>query len=428
MYAYVEKPKENSFSTNRKESWVITNDVGQKKNNREHGEDGFVDNRTEAVARRKVQNMVDKGPPSVAQLKIQEITNNILSTIEPHQHLATVSGAQTQRKAESFTPLVNTPVIQYMTEKEMYETLKRLYKGEYKHLITQALTHIRARGPELAKLGALAKRLPFKNLNNEMEVIRELTVLVGSGPSFTNSLADESTAHLDVPQGMVMVGQSDMVTGLKTRGVGPCVAVGLLGQKGMYALAHFDSTTDVENSLDRMFKMIDGPQEAWVAGGLGKDGINLFTLISNYLKKNKVTLKLEYNTGMEKGDAIDVAMSFGKKGVVFNLIRLDKQIDRVEEARKIVNAGPSSLSMKFTVEQKLVELDKEIVRLETIVDALEKREITNRSEANEKINEVVRYLDIAITYLGAHDEAAPAIIDRAISLVKDSMGPLQTIK
>ncbi len=32
MYAQVEKPQENSFSTNRQESRAVANSVGQKKN------------------------------------------------------------------------------------------------------------------------------------------------------------------------------------------------------------------------------------------------------------------------------------------------------------------------------------------------------------------------------------------------------------
>ncbi len=54
MYAQVEKQKENSFPTNRQESRAVANSTGLKKSKGKEGF-GFVDNRPEAVAQRKLQ-------------------------------------------------------------------------------------------------------------------------------------------------------------------------------------------------------------------------------------------------------------------------------------------------------------------------------------------------------------------------------------
>ena len=56
MFARTEPLKSNSFYTKRKESMAIANAVAQKKNNGREGI-GFVDNRTEAVAQRKLQSL-----------------------------------------------------------------------------------------------------------------------------------------------------------------------------------------------------------------------------------------------------------------------------------------------------------------------------------------------------------------------------------
>lgn len=57
MYAQVEKPKENSFPTNRQESRADANFVAQKKDNAKQSF-GFVDNRPETVTQRKLQEMI----------------------------------------------------------------------------------------------------------------------------------------------------------------------------------------------------------------------------------------------------------------------------------------------------------------------------------------------------------------------------------
>jgi hypothetical protein len=61
MYEQVEKSKENSFPTKRQESRAVANSVGLKKANVQQGF-GFVDNRAEAVAQRKLKERANNSP------------------------------------------------------------------------------------------------------------------------------------------------------------------------------------------------------------------------------------------------------------------------------------------------------------------------------------------------------------------------------
>lgn len=59
MYAQVEKPKENKSRT-------VANSIAQKKSNGQQGY-GFVDNRTEGIAQRKIQALIIKSPAETLQ-------------------------------------------------------------------------------------------------------------------------------------------------------------------------------------------------------------------------------------------------------------------------------------------------------------------------------------------------------------------------
>ncbi|NOQ28163.1 MAG: hypothetical protein GQ564_22605 [Bacteroidales bacterium] len=61
MYAQVKKPKENSFPTKRHESRAVANSVSQNKSDTNQGF-GFVDNRPEAIAQRKLKKMANNRP------------------------------------------------------------------------------------------------------------------------------------------------------------------------------------------------------------------------------------------------------------------------------------------------------------------------------------------------------------------------------
>jgi len=120
----------------------------------------------------------------------------------------------------------------------------------------------------------------------------------------------ESKSDFEVEQGQVAFStasilKTELRTGLKTIGVGPCVAVAMMakGKETAYALAHFDSGTDVAKAMDLMISKVladSGPAKdgstkvyAWVGGGavLGtiKDekgilsGPTLFYSIEKYL-------------------------------------------------------------------------------------------------------------------------------------------------
>jgi hypothetical protein len=67
MYAQVEKPKENSFPTNRQESRAVANTIARKKSDVKQSS-GFVDNRPEAIAQRKLQE-IESNSPHISQLR-----------------------------------------------------------------------------------------------------------------------------------------------------------------------------------------------------------------------------------------------------------------------------------------------------------------------------------------------------------------------
>jgi len=331
-----------------------------------------------------------------------------------------------QRVAENTgAPL---PVIQRMTSAALLEIIREIFVSE-EQLVKQAATGQGIKeGQFMIKL--LAGKLPHKELDSKDQVIAKLKEIASFEPSFADSSVKESPEHLDVPQGMAIVGESDVKSGLKTRGVGPCVAVGLASKKeGRYALAHFDSTTVVKSSLGSMVVALGGVDEAWVAGGTGNDGELLFDSIVKELKDVfKVKLNLEYCSNKAKGGAIDLAMVPAKEKMTFSLMTLDKTIDRVEEARKTVKAKPFSLSMEYTSENKLKELDEKITILEEIVGKLEELEISNVGDADEKMVQALEYLDIAIAYLGSGMDTSPAILDRVISLVVNAISELNGVK
>jgi hypothetical protein len=78
MYEQVEKPKENK-------SRSIANSVGQNKSNVKQGF-GFVDNRPEAVAQRKLQEMVDNSSKTKSITQLQMIVDNRNSHDNPLQN------------------------------------------------------------------------------------------------------------------------------------------------------------------------------------------------------------------------------------------------------------------------------------------------------------------------------------------------------
>jgi hypothetical protein len=114
MYAQAEKPKENSFPTNKQESRAVANSVAQKKSNAKQAF-GFVNNRPNAVVQRKLQEM-EKNNPKLKELRtFQEKDDNRKQAKKPVQLQFTAENHFTQKlypiqKAGKQTCLINSKI------------------------------------------------------------------------------------------------------------------------------------------------------------------------------------------------------------------------------------------------------------------------------------------------------------------------------
>lgn len=115
MYEQVEKPKDNTASANRRENRAVANTVAQKKNSGKQCF-GFVDNRSDAVAQRKLQEMVNNSP-QVAQLTYDASVKRGAFNMVGENHNKTVE----QRGKEKFAAAKAD--LFYYTENELF-TLK----------------------------------------------------------------------------------------------------------------------------------------------------------------------------------------------------------------------------------------------------------------------------------------------------------------
>lgn len=104
MYVQVEKPKENTASADRRKSRAIANSVAQKKSNAKQGF-GFVDNRSEAVAQRKLQEMANNSPQVKQSAQLQANDNLSAQQKQPIQKKENNTGLPDNLKSgiESFS-------------------------------------------------------------------------------------------------------------------------------------------------------------------------------------------------------------------------------------------------------------------------------------------------------------------------------------
>jgi len=101
MYAQIEKPKENK-------SRAVANSVVQKKNSAKQGF-GFVDNRTEAVAQRKLQDIANNNSQIDRSKVVQKMANNTVVQ-RKYDHLfndipKTLSNLPKSLKSETITKI-----------------------------------------------------------------------------------------------------------------------------------------------------------------------------------------------------------------------------------------------------------------------------------------------------------------------------------
>ena len=234
-------------------------------------------------------------------------------------------------------------------------------------------------------------------------------------PNMAKTKTKDNPKDIIVPQGCfsVLTNENILDYGLKTTGVSPCVAVAISitkNEKIRFSLAHMDSETKIEESIQRMTESLKATNikhklKAWVAGGddLGKKD---YEEVIKTLQNQKIEIVEQYSLSEHKTGHIDIRIAVINDKVQVNFIEEDKNLDPKRLAKKTIHHGIHSLVSKTDINELFSQLDSQIQWLKKYLNRanqlLLNNKVKNKKEAEKHITEAIESLEIAMLF---HKEA-----------------------